>query len=191
MNKRNNPKYLFGKVGLSKKTYIKTNIGLRMKEKSIDEDFDILSDKKRFTNNNISSLLKKDSQTINDNSPLSLQRTISSRKFLTMKNYTDSMFIKKIQEITSRKSNMKISFPQTVVNKSSISSRKPKIQYLSPKQSTVIKNSIDMKNKSASSIKMKSIVRMEKDILKKPKISTKNMLQTFYIKKKVDRFKNS
>ena len=41
MNKRNNPKYLFGKVGLSKKTYIKTNIGLRMKEKSIDEDFDI------------------------------------------------------------------------------------------------------------------------------------------------------
>ena len=189
MNNRNNPKYLFGKVGLSKKTYIKTNIGLRMKEKSIDEDFDILSDKKRFSNNNISSLLKKDSQTINDNSPLSLRRTISSRKFLTMKNYTDSMFIKKIQEITSRKSNMKISFPQTVVNKSSISSRKPKIQYLSPKQSTVIKNSIDMKNKSASSIKMKSIVRMEKDILKKPKISTKNMLQTFYIKKKVDRFK--
>ena len=101
MNKRNNPKYLFGKVELSKKPNIKTNSGLRMKEKSIDEDFDIFSDKKRFTNNNISSLLKKDSQTINDNSPLSLQRTISSRKFLTMKNYTDSMFIKKIQEITS------------------------------------------------------------------------------------------
>ena len=43
MNKRNNPKYLFGKVELSKKPNIKTNIGLRMKEKSIDEDFDIFS----------------------------------------------------------------------------------------------------------------------------------------------------
>ena len=189
-------KYLFGKVSISKNPF-NSIFSLREKEKLIDKNLDIFSQKLKLNNLlNTTRYKNKVEISINNLSLHPFQIKEKKEKFLSVRTPSDKIFLKKMNNFSPKKDKKvsKKTFVKSLENTSkTISISKIKNTFISPKTRKIIKNSSTkslLESKSNNSViqgkKRFSVMNLD---CKKITINTAKTLERIYSNEKFEKFK--